>query len=131
MVQNRGKKMSAKTLFYPEGKQFSRTEDRAFAREALVYNVTEDILLTMEDRGISKKELASRMGKSRAFVSQVLSGARNMTLGSFSDICFAIGVKPSISLVSENSSTPRDTGYNAACRRHKKTSQNKTRLAKA
>ena len=90
--------MSAKDMFYPESKEFSNAEERAFAREELIYNVTEDLLLTMEDSDVSKKELAHRLGKSRSFVTQVLSGARNMTLGSLSDICFAIGVKPKISL---------------------------------
>ena len=73
-------------------------EYRAFAREELLYNVTEDLLVIMEDSDISKKELARRLGKSRSYVTQVLSGSRNMTLGSFSDICFALGVKPQIHL---------------------------------
>lgn len=90
--------MSTKDMFYPEGKEFSSAEKRAYAREELVYNVTEDILITLEDLDVSKKELAQRLGKSRSFVTQILSGARNMTLGSLSDICVALGVKPKISL---------------------------------
>ncbi|MGV0034001.1 MAG: helix-turn-helix domain-containing protein [Candidatus Azotimanducaceae bacterium WSBS_2022_MAG_OTU7] len=86
--------MSAKDLFYPEGKKFNVNEERAFAREELIYNVTEDILVALEDTGVSKKDLADRLGKSKAHVSQLLSGARNMTLGSFSDICHAIGYRP-------------------------------------
>ncbi len=85
---------SARELFYPRNKQFRRAEERAFAREELIYNVTEDILVTMENQGVTHKELARRLGKSRSFVSQVLNGARNMTLGSLSDICFALGIKP-------------------------------------
>lgn len=90
--------MSAKNMFYPEGKEFSEADERAFAREELVYNVTEDILILLEDLDINKKELARRLGKSRSYITQILSGARNMTLGSLSDICFAIGVKPKVSL---------------------------------
>ena len=88
--------MSAKDMFYPEGKEFSVAEERAFAREELVYNVTEDILVILEDMGIAKKELARRLGKSKAYVTQILSGVRNMTLGTFSDICFALEVKPKV-----------------------------------
>ncbi|HED17439.1 MAG TPA: XRE family transcriptional regulator [Gammaproteobacteria bacterium] len=88
-------------MFYPENKNFSNAEERAFVREELVYNVTEDILLTLEDLEVSKKELAHRLGKSRSYVTQVLSGARNMTLGSLSDICFALGVKPKVNIVVE------------------------------
>jgi len=90
--------MSAKDMFYSEGKKFSSAEKRAYAREELVYNVTEDILIALEDLEVSKKELARRLGKSRSFVTQILSGARNMTLGSLSDICVALGAKPKISL---------------------------------
>jgi len=90
--------MSAKSLFYPEDKTFSTAEKKAFAREELIYNVTEDLLVAMEDAGISKADLARKLSKGRAFVSQILSGQRNMTLGTFSDICFAIGVEPQIRL---------------------------------
>ncbi len=90
--------MSAKDMFYPEDKKFSNAEEKAFAREELVYNVTEDLLVLLEDMEVSKKELASRLGKSKSYISQVLSGARNMTLGSLSDICYVLGVKPQIIL---------------------------------
>ncbi|EPJ1915178.1 helix-turn-helix transcriptional regulator [Vibrio cholerae] len=76
----------------------SKAEKRAFAREELVFNVTEDLLVIMEDMNISKSDLARTLGKSKSYVSQVLSGSRNMTLGSLSDICFALGFKPEIRL---------------------------------
>lgn len=76
----------------------TNAEERAFAREELVYNVTEDLLVILEDLEINKKELARRLGKSRSYVTQILSGSRNMTLGSLSDICNALGFKPQIKL---------------------------------
>ena len=94
--------MSAKDMFYSEDKKFSNAEEKAFAREELVYNVTEDILVALEDMDITKKELAHRLGKSRSFVTQVLSGVRNMTLGTLSDICFSVGIRPKITLVIES-----------------------------
>jgi len=100
--------MSAKDMFYPESKEFSSAEERAFAREELVYNVTEDVLVALEDLDVTKKELARRLGKSRSFVTQVLSGARNMTLGTLSDICFSIGAKPKITFTIESSEQGRD-----------------------
>lgn len=90
--------MSARELFYPKGTKFTNAEERAFAKQELVYNVTEDLLVILEDMGTSKVALAKKLGKSKSYVSQVLSGARNMTLGTFSDICFAIGFKPEIKL---------------------------------
>jgi len=90
--------MNAKQEFNVEESNLINSEERAFAREELVYNVTEDLLVILEDFEVNKKELARRLGKSRSYVTQILSGSRNMTLGSFSDICFALGFKPEINL---------------------------------
>ena len=90
--------MNANKEFNLEESSLINSEDRMFAREELVYNVTEDLLVILEDLEINKKELARRLGKSRSYVTQILSGSRNMTLGSFSDICFALGFKPEINL---------------------------------
>ncbi|WP_160142011.1 helix-turn-helix domain-containing protein [Nitrincola tapanii] len=96
--------MSAKDLFFKTGYEFNRADARAYAREELIYNVTEDLLVQMEDLSVSKVELARRLGKSRAYISQMLKGSRNMTLASLSDICFALGLEPRIELHSEASS---------------------------
>ena len=93
--------MDSRSLFYPEDKKFSRSEERLYAREDLIFNVTEDLQIALDDRNISRAELARRLGKSKSFVTQVLSGARNMTLGSLSDICFAIGITPKIEVLPE------------------------------
>ncbi|SOB74551.1 Cro/C1-type HTH DNA-binding domain-containing protein [Marinobacter sp. LV10R510-11A] len=95
--------MSAKDLFYSAGHEFSRAEARTYAREDLIYNVTEDLLVQMEQLSVTKLELARRLGKSRSYVTQMLSGARNMTLGSLSDVCFALGIKPDVQLPSQHS----------------------------
>lgn len=90
--------MSVRNLFYTNEQEISRAEKRAYAREALLYNVTEDILVLLEDLGVSKNELAERLGKSRSYVTQVLSGTRNMTLGTLSDICFALNAEPQVEI---------------------------------
>lgn len=89
---------------------FSDAEARAYAREELIFNVTDDILIIMEDNKITKQELARRLGKSKSFVTQVLSGARNMTLGTLSDICFALGFKPEVKLPVE------EKAYEESCK---------------
>lgn len=87
----------ARKMFHPSDKQFSRAEDRALARDELVYNVTEDLLVLLEKLQVSKVGLARHLGKSRSYVSQLLSGSRNMTLGTLADICFTLGVSPKFS----------------------------------
>ena len=84
--------MSAKHLFHAKDKEFSKAEEKSISRESIVYNTTEDILVFMEDTNVTKNELARRLGKSKSYVSQVLSGARNMTLGTLSDIAFELGL---------------------------------------
>ncbi|WP_242688770.1 MULTISPECIES: helix-turn-helix domain-containing protein [Photorhabdus] len=76
-------------------------EKMLFAQEELVFNVTEDVLLAMEDKSIKKSELAEKLGKTKSYVSQVLSGSRNMTLRTLSDICFVLGAKPNITITIE------------------------------
>lgn len=90
--------MSFDRFFYPEDVSYTDKSERNFARNSLIFNVTEDILVFMEQNEISKKELSKRLGKTRAYVTQILDGTRNMTIGTFSDICFALGFKPEITL---------------------------------
>jgi len=63
---------------------------RIFQRERLIMEITQAIYAIMEDTDIGKSELARRLGKSAAFVSQVLDGDRNMTLRTVSDIFTAL-----------------------------------------
>lgn len=68
--------------------------ERDLARGAFLFRVTEDILVAMEDCGVTKAELAQRLGKSKARISQLLSGDTNMTIGTLADIAFALGLTP-------------------------------------
>ena len=63
------------------------------ASERLIYNVTEDILLAMQDCGVSQANLAKSLGKTPAYISSLLNGSRNMTLKTLSDINFALDTK--------------------------------------
>lgn len=80
----------------------ARGENRKLhAEEALILEVTEKLLEAMEKQQINQNELAARLGKSRAFVSQILNGSRNMTLRTLADICFALHLAPELELVME------------------------------
>ncbi|MGZ8927061.1 MAG: helix-turn-helix domain-containing protein [Methylobacter sp.] len=69
---------------------------KSYAREALMMNVTEDILVAMENKGVTKTELARLLHKSKSFVTQTLSGSRNMTLKTLADIAFNLDLTVSI-----------------------------------
>lgn len=64
------------------------------AQESLILEVTEEIWRLLDEKDISKAQLAEAMQKSKAYVTQLLNGSRNMTLRTLSDISIALGVKP-------------------------------------
>lgn len=66
------------------------------AEEELILEATELLWKTMNEKNISQSRLAEMMNTSRAFVSQVLSGSRNMTLRTFARLSHVLGVKPTI-----------------------------------
>lgn len=94
--------MESKALFYPVKHELSEDEKKKISYERLVFNVTEDILIAMEDAGITQHKLATILGKSKSFVSQILNGKRNMTLRTLSNICFALDLKPTINIYDAN-----------------------------
>lgn len=75
------------------------------AQELLITEVTEAIWEAMEEVGINKTELANRMGATKGYISQVLSGSRNMTLRTLSNICCALGQKPTITVEMKTDNT--------------------------
>lgn len=69
---------------------------RLVAQETLILETTESLWEALQAAGITKSELAERMDATKGYVSQVLSGSRNMTLRTLSDICFALKVTPKL-----------------------------------
>lgn len=66
---------------------------RSLRQEEFILEVTEQICKLMKQQGISRKELAERMGKSKGRISQLLDGEANLTLRTLSDIFTALGHK--------------------------------------
>lgn len=77
----------------------SRDNEREFNRQTLIIDVAEAISHKMEDRGINKSALAKLLEKTTSYVTQVLTGSRNMTLSTLSDLAFALDAKVKISVV--------------------------------
>lgn len=69
----------------------SHTYDQLLEQETLIADAAELICQVMEDKGINRQDLAARLGKSKGFVSQILTGERNMTLRTLADVLFALG----------------------------------------
>jgi len=76
--------------YFEDWKNESVDRQRLVVEESFILDVTEEIHAQMEQLGVSRAQLAERMGKSKAYVSQLLSGSRNMTLRSLADISFAL-----------------------------------------
>ena len=48
--------------------------------EEFILKLTEKLCEMMKEQGITRSQLAEKLGTSRAFISQLLNGGRNMTL---------------------------------------------------
>ena len=72
-------------------KKDSRLEaDPLFLVEYMKATITSDIFTVMEEKSISKTELANRLGKSRQYVSRILNETANFTLDSIAKIAAAL-----------------------------------------
>ena len=76
----------------------SPEHSRAFLEEGLILEATEAICEAMKKRRMSKAALAGRLGTSKAYVTQLLNGNRNMTLRTFARIAFALNLTPEMAL---------------------------------
>lgn len=80
------------------------TADRFLAQERLIVSVAEKICDMLNDKQVSRGALAKRLGVSKGEVSQRLSGERNMSLKSLSDVAFALDAEVRIEIVDRDSS---------------------------
>ena len=71
----------------------------AFEKESLTLEATELISSLMEQEGLNKAAFAKRIGRSKAYVTQLLNGRRNMTLHTVAEILFAFGRKAELKAV--------------------------------
>jgi transcriptional regulator with XRE-family HTH domain len=75
--------MSEKTI---DAKEYRRLVEQ----ETLIFAVTEATSELLEREGTSRSQLARALGRTKGFVSQLLSGKRNMTLRTVADLAFAL-----------------------------------------
>ena len=75
---------------YQELESSSTENRRLLRREELILEVTEALVEQLEKEGITRSQLAARLGRSKGFVSQVLAGRRNLTLRTIADVADAL-----------------------------------------
>lgn len=66
---------------------------RVFEEELLFGEATDTLEGLVESIGVSRKELADRLGVSAGRVSQILNGGENLTLRSLAGIGWALGLR--------------------------------------
>lgn len=63
-------------------------------QESLIIEATELISSIMKENSVTKAELARKLNKSKAYVTQCLSGERNLTLRTLADLFTALEYQP-------------------------------------
>ena len=73
--------------------EFTSTPEgmRSFQQERTILEITMLIRRLMKTDGVSKTDLANRLGKSKSYITQLLDGRTNMTLRTISDVMHALG----------------------------------------
>lgn len=64
---------------------------RLFQQERAIFELTELVCELMAEQRVSRSVLASRLGKSKGYITQLLDGRTNMTVRTASDVLHALG----------------------------------------
>ncbi len=66
---------------------------KLYAIEGLILEAGEFIARLMQQQQVTKAELARRLGKSRAYITQMLNGSANLTLRTLAEVAYALGAE--------------------------------------
>jgi len=66
---------------------------KLYAIEGLVTEAGEFIARLMREQKVTKAELARRLGRSRAYITQMLSGSTNLTVRTLAEVAYALGAE--------------------------------------
>lgn len=64
---------------------------RTWHQERTLFDTANVVCELMTEAGVSRSELANRLGKSKGYITQLLDGRANMTLRTVSDVFVALG----------------------------------------
>lgn len=65
---------------------------RLYQQERAILEVTEVICELMDKQGVSRSDLAKRLGRTKGYITQLLDGRANMTVRTISDVFTALGL---------------------------------------
>lgn len=73
--------------------QFVESQEgaRLFQQERAIYEITELIEQRMKENGISRSQLAEKLGKTKVWVAQLLDGEANKTIRTVADVFSVLG----------------------------------------
>ena len=78
----------------------------------LITQLTDEIAVLLREQGLTRAELASRMGVSPGRISQVLSGGENLTLRTLAALSTALDAQFDVQLSSRKPATDAGSGHN-------------------
>jgi len=71
---------------------------RLLAEEEFILEVTEKLVKYLNRENVSRTELASRLGVTKRYVTQLLSGGKNLTIRAIVNVAEALGYEPKLEL---------------------------------
>jgi transcriptional regulator with XRE-family HTH domain len=89
--------MTARKRKSPPAKR-TVTYEQLLRQEELLLDVTEKLSEALIESGLNRSQLAERLGKTKALVTQLLGGGRNLTLRTVADVAGALGYKVELKL---------------------------------
>lgn len=72
------------------------TYEQLLEEERLILAATELVVAALEEQGVTRTELAKRVGKTKGNISQLLSGERNLTLRTLSQLLYRLGLRAKV-----------------------------------
>ncbi|MEI6449812.1 MAG: helix-turn-helix transcriptional regulator [Actinomycetes bacterium] len=76
-----------------------------FHKELAILEFTEELWRVMQEKGVSGTELGRRIGSSQAYISRVLNGGANFTLGTMTKLAMGLGMELKMHLAPSNAAT--------------------------
>ncbi len=71
-------------------------ESPVYWEEVLILELTEDIWKLMQEKKLSQRKLAKKLGTSEAYISKVLNGSENLSIKSIVKLALALNAAPHI-----------------------------------